>query len=127
MSRAGDLAQNLHKDFIGNSVKFYQNFIRILSSFDTLVHYQSKCIPMSLEQKDIELIEHIVYKNSDDIAVSIARSFERLVDRVDAVESRIYTRIAEVEDKVEASRQDISDMIGEVKEEMREIVRMRDL
>lgn len=30
---------------------------------------------MSLEQKDLELIERVIYKNSDDVAVSIARSF----------------------------------------------------
>jgi len=33
---------------------------------------------MALEQKDIELLERVIYKNSDDVAVSIARSFERL-------------------------------------------------
>ncbi len=48
--------------------------------------------------KDIEVIERIVYKNSDDIAVAISRSFERLEERIDAVESRIYSRLAEIED-----------------------------
>ncbi|MEK7641540.1 MAG: hypothetical protein AAB365_00935 [Patescibacteria group bacterium] len=58
---------------------------------------------MSLDTKDLELIERIVYKNSDDIAVSIARSFERLEERIDAAESRIYSRLADIEDKIEAS------------------------
>lgn len=40
---------------------------------------------MSLEQTDIELIERILYKNSDDIAVSIARSFEKLEDKIDSI------------------------------------------
>jgi prefoldin subunit 5 len=75
---------------------------------------------MSLEPKDLELVERIIYKNGDDIAVSIGRSFERLEERIDAAESRIYSRLAEVEDKVEASRQDVSDSIGDLKEEMRE-------
>ncbi|MFA6294922.1 MAG: hypothetical protein WC666_00670 [Candidatus Paceibacterota bacterium] len=82
---------------------------------------------MSLDQKDLELIERLVYKNSDDIAVSIARSFERLEERIDATESRIYTRLAEIEDKVEASRQDISDSLGEVRDEVRELAIIKDV
>ena len=49
---------------------------------------------MALEQKDLELIERVIYKNGDDIAVSIGRSFERLEERIDAAESRIYSRLA---------------------------------
>ncbi len=81
---------------------------------------------MSLDQKDIELIERIVYKNADDIAVSITRSFERLEERVDLLEGRLYTRISEVEDRLEASRQDLSDSIGNVKEEFRDFIRFRE-
>ena len=55
---------------------------------------------MSLEQNDLELIERIVYKNSDDIAISISRSFERLEERIDAAESRIYTRLVDLEDTI---------------------------
>jgi predicted Zn-dependent peptidase len=82
---------------------------------------------MSLDQKDIELMEHLMFKSANDIAISIARSFERLEERIDASESRTYVRLAEIEDKIEAGRQDISDIIGEIKEEVREIVRLRDL
>jgi len=39
-----------------------------------------------LEQKDLELIERVIYKNGDDIAVSIGRSFERLEERIDAAD-----------------------------------------
>ena len=53
---------------------------------------------MSLDTKDLELIERVIYKNGDDIAVSISRSFERLEERIDAVESRIYGRLADLED-----------------------------
>jgi prefoldin subunit 5 len=74
---------------------------------------------MALEQKDLELIERVIYKNGDDIAVSIGRSFERLEERIDAAESRIYSRLAEVEDKIEAARQDASDNIGDLREELR--------
>jgi DNA-binding Lrp family transcriptional regulator len=82
---------------------------------------------MSLDQKDIELIEHLMFKSSDDIAVSISRSFERLEERIDASESRLTSRLAEVEDKVEASRQDTSDSIGEIKEEVRDVMRLREI
>lgn len=58
---------------------------------------------MSLEQKDLELIEHLIYKGNDDIAVSISRSFERLEERIDAAESRIYSRLADLEDVIQTS------------------------
>ena len=76
---------------------------------------------MSLDKKDIELIEQIIYKNSDDIAVSISRSFERLEERLDASDSRTLTRISEIEDAVEGSRQNISDTLGDIRMEIREI------
>ncbi len=81
---------------------------------------------MALEQKDIELLERVIYKNSDDVAVSIARSFERLEERIDAAESRIYSRLADVEDKIECVRQDLSDELGTVREDIREIARAHD-
>jgi hypothetical protein len=59
---------------------------------------------MVLEPNDREWIERVIYKNGDDIAVSIARSFERLEERIDAAETRIYGRLAELEDKLEAMR-----------------------
>ncbi len=86
------------------------------------MHYQHNALfRMSLESKDFEMIERIIYKNGDDIAVSIGRSFERLEERIDAAESRIYSRLAEIEDKIEASRQDVNDSLGDVKEELREM------
>ncbi|MFA6314764.1 MAG: hypothetical protein WC648_00105 [Candidatus Paceibacterota bacterium] len=78
---------------------------------------------MSLEQKDIEVIERVIYKNGDDVAVSISRSFERLEERVDAVESRLYSRLADIEDHIESSRQDNSDNVGDIREEIRELMR----
>jgi hypothetical protein len=74
---------------------------------------------MSLDQKDLELIERLISKNSDDVAISISRSFERLEERIDASESRTYARLSEVEDRVEACRQDVTDSIGEIKDELR--------
>ena len=78
---------------------------------------------MALEQKDIELIERVIYKNGDDVAVSVARSFERLEERIDAAEARIYSRLADLEDKVETSRQDLSDALGVVRADVRELMK----
>ena len=55
---------------------------------------------MELTQKDLNALERIIYKNGDDIAVSLARSFERLEERIDAAESRIYSRLADVEQTI---------------------------
>ena len=58
---------------------------------------------MSLIQKDLEQIERMIYKNSDDIAVSIARSFERIEQRIDAMESRLYSTLNDLEDMIRTS------------------------
>jgi hypothetical protein len=76
---------------------------------------------MALEQKDLELIERIIYKNGDDCAVAIARSFEHLEERIDAMESRVYGRLCDLEDKIEASRLDITDDFGEVRRAIQEV------
>jgi hypothetical protein len=38
----------------------------------------------------------MIYKNGDDVVVSIARCFERLEERIDAAESRIYSRLNDI-------------------------------
>ena len=81
---------------------------------------------MALEQKDIELIEKLIYKNGDDIAVSISRSFQRLEERIEVVESRLSARMADFEDKIEACRQDIADEVGDVKAEIQDMARIRE-
>ncbi len=68
---------------------------------------------MALDKTDLEMIERVIYKNGDDVAVSIARSFERMEERIDAAESRIYSRLSDLEDKIETSRQDLSDELGD--------------
>lgn len=80
---------------------------------------------MSLDQKDIEIIEHMIFRNSDDIAISIARSFERLEKHTFDSEARLYSRLGEIEDRIDASRQDISDTIGDIKEEIRDSTRFK--
>jgi DNA-binding Lrp family transcriptional regulator len=76
---------------------------------------------MSLDQKDIELLEKLLYKNSDDIAVAIGRSFERLEERIDGAESRVYSRLAEIEEKVEDIKQCNVDMLESMREDIREL------
>ena len=81
---------------------------------------------MALDTKDLEHIERLLFKSADDVAVSIARSFERLEERMDSTESRLYSRFAELEDKVEGSRQDLSDELGLIRENMHEVLRRHD-
>ena len=64
---------------------------------------------MALDQKDIEAIECVVYKSGDDIAVAVARSFERMEERIDAMESRTYARISDVEDGIARIHEDMMD------------------
>lgn len=74
---------------------------------------------MPLDQKDIEAIERIVYKCGDDIAVSISRSFERLEERIDATESRLYSRLADVEDKVSACEGNLTENVESLRDALR--------
>ena len=71
---------------------------------------------MALDQKDLEQIEKIIYKNGDDVAVSIARSFERLEERIDSAESRLYNRVADVESRVEACEWNVNQEIDSIRE-----------
>jgi tRNA(His) 5'-end guanylyltransferase len=82
---------------------------------------------MSLDQKDLELIEHIVYKNGDDIAVSIARSFQRLEERIEALESRLSSRLSEAEERIESGRQDSLDAALRIKEDIRDFLRAKEV
>ena len=65
----------------------------------------------------LETIERFIYKNGDDIAVSVSRSFERLEERVDGIESRIYSRLADMEDKACGWFEELQDKLDIVKEE----------
>ncbi len=76
---------------------------------------------MSLTQKDFELIEHLLYKNGDEMTISISRSFERYEERIDGIETRIYARLADLDEKVEDLRQVTTDMLEAIREDVREI------
>lgn len=80
---------------------------------------------MTLHQTDIEIIEHLIFKNSDDIAISIARSFERLEKHIQDIEGRLHNRLSDIDDKLDTTRQEISDNIGDIKEEIRDSIRFK--
>ena len=77
---------------------------------------------MALDQKDMEFIERTIYKNGDDTAVSIARSFERLEERLDASEARLQARFSDLEDKVDGAADDLTERIGQVRGDVRELM-----
>ncbi|NOS71117.1 MAG: hypothetical protein HOP33_14450 [Verrucomicrobia bacterium] len=66
----------------------------------------------TLAQADLEQVEHIIYKSADDIAVSISRSFERMEERIEAMESRLYARLADIEDLMAEKRVEQADRNG---------------
>jgi hypothetical protein len=76
---------------------------------------------MSLEQKDLELVERIIYKHGDDVAIAIGRSFERLEERIDAAETRLYSRLADIEECVDDNSQNVTDIFEAVREDIREL------
>ena len=59
-----------------------------------------------LREGDMESIERVVSKSSGDIAEVIGRSFERLEERIDGAESRIYSRLADLEDRLQEVRRE---------------------
>ena len=73
-----------------------------------------------LTQQELEQIERVIYKNGDDVAVSIARGFERLEERIDAAESRLFTQAREMEERLNSSWQDTHDAIHRLRNEIRE-------
>jgi hypothetical protein len=50
-----------------------------------------------LKHADLEAIERVIYRNGDDIATAIGRSFERLEEKMNAAESHIFGRLTEIE------------------------------
>ena len=80
---------------------------------------------MPLEKKDLECIEGLIYKNCDDIAISIARSFERLEERMDAMESRLYSRICEIQDLLEADREESALDVIEARDDAHDVLNER--
>ena len=55
-----------------------------------------------LQPADLEAIERVIYRNGDDIAVSIGRSFERLEEKIIDAENRICRRLMEIESEMKS-------------------------
>lgn len=55
---------------------------------------------VSLSPKALEVIERIVYKNTDDLYISIGRNFDRIEERIDAIEAKQYAKIEELKDLI---------------------------
>ncbi|MBU6426850.1 hypothetical protein KGQ27_01280 [Patescibacteria group bacterium] len=81
---------------------------------------------MSLDQKDIEIIERIMYKCGDDLSIALGRSFEHLEERIDGAETRIYSRLSDFENEVEANRQETSDGLSDIRAELIEFARSKE-
>ena len=59
---------------------------------------------------DLVAIERIVRKNGDDLAVAVERGLERLEERIDGAETRVYGRLGEIEDRInERAAEDAAD------------------
>ena len=77
----------------------------------------------SLNNIDIEVIEKIIFKNSDDINNMITRKCERLEQRIDMIENRLTDRILTLSDNIETIRQELVDRLGDIREEINILTR----
>jgi len=68
---------------------------------------------MALDRKDLEQIEATIYKNSDDIAISIARSFERMEQRMSDMEFSLYSQMSDLEDRLEMQAKTSTEALDE--------------
>jgi len=57
---------------------------------------------MALDQEDIKEFERLIYRNADDIAISVCSSLESLQKRIDVADARICSRLADIEDRLES-------------------------
>jgi uncharacterized protein Yka (UPF0111/DUF47 family) len=65
----------------------------------------------NLTREAVESIERLIYKSDDDIAISIGRAFERMEERIDVMESRLYSRLSEVEDLIKTVEELIKESV----------------
>ena len=65
-----------------------------------LIENMNKNTNVVLKPGDLEAIERVIYRNGDDIAVSVGRAFERLEEQMKTIESHIYGRLTEIEKEI---------------------------
>lgn len=55
-----------------------------------------------LKPADLNMIERVIYRNRDDVAVAVNRWFERLEAQVEAAERRIFERLNQMETELKS-------------------------
>jgi predicted RecB family endonuclease len=55
---------------------------------------------MKISNEDLDVLEDLVFRSSDDLAVTLSRSLERLETKLDHIETRLYRRISELEQEI---------------------------
>lgn len=53
-----------------------------------------------MKTKDLEIMEKLIRQTGEEIITSSSRHGERVEERIDAMETRIYSRLAEIEDQI---------------------------
>ena len=76
-----------------------------------LIENMTQKVNAVLKTADLEAIERVIYRNGDDIAVSISRSFERLEEKIIAVEKNILGRLVEIEKELNSELQTLRLMV----------------
>jgi len=67
-----------------------------------LIENMTQKVNAVLKTADLEAIERVIYKNGDDIATAIGRSFERLEEKIIDAENRIYGRLMDIESEMKS-------------------------
>ncbi len=76
-----------------------------------LIENMTQKVNAVLKTADLEAIERVIYRNGDDIAVSISRSLERLEEKIIAVEKNILGRLVEIEKELNSELQNLRLMV----------------
>ena len=64
-----------------------------------------------LKPADLEAIERVIYRNGDDIATATSRAFERLEEKIIALEKNILGRLVEIKKEVHSELQNLRLMV----------------
>ena len=73
---------------------------------------------MALDKKELEQIEHIINDNSDELAMAVARAFERLGDKLTAMESRLSMQMEKYEGSFGVAQRDLAEKFAALGKEI---------
>ena len=68
-----------------------------------LIENMNKKLNVVLKPADLEAIEQSLYRHGDDIAMAVSRAFERLEEKMDAMESRIYAHLTQIKKELKTA------------------------